>query len=214
MNTQILQMLETDRRWLESLRADIPAMARAVGEEVADTIETEISNEAKSGIMPDIAKDLQRTLQTDASKAFEDEIDRQLLQEMRRHSEQMRSHLAEQWQLDSERQSLDSLRKSIRLAPQLKPQFDRIFRKAKPLVVTQLFRAIAHDVEDMEKEWLADGEALCDAFDKERDALERTISKAAESLLEQLRLDYRRALEQALRLAETNQLTDNAAGVQ
>ncbi len=205
METQAVQVLEAERFWMASLQSDIPAMARAVGEQVADVLEAAISKEAETGVMPDIMEDLQRTLEMDASRAFEEAIDRQLLQEMRQRSERMQNLLADAWDLDSDRQALDSLRKSIRLLPQIKPHLDRVFRKAKPMVVTQLFRAIAHDVEDMEKEWLADGEALRDAFANEREAIEKTIAKVAENLLDQLRLDYRHALDHAQRLAEAGQ---------
>lgn len=197
MSTELTQIVEAEQAWVSRISTDIPAMAIAVGEYVADQLEATIRKEAETGFMPDIAADLQRILEMDASRAFEEGIDRQLLEEIRRRSERLQDLLHEDWILNSDRQALDSLRKSVRLLPQLKPHLDRVFRKAKPMVVTQLFRAIAHDVEDMEREWMADGQALCDAFERERGALEATITKMAESLLQQLRLEYRHALDAA-----------------
>ncbi len=181
MTTDWTQTMAAEQTWVSRISTDIPAMARSVGEYVPDCLEAAIRKQAETGFMPDIAEDFQRTLLMDASRAFEEGVEQQLLQELRRRSDQLKNLLNESWILDSDRQALDSLRKSVRLLPQIKPHLDRIFRKAKPTAVTQLFRAITHDVEDMEQEWMADGRALCEAFDRERNALEATITKMAEA---------------------------------
>ncbi len=181
---------------------------------MADFLGSEITREAETGVMLDVLEDLQRTLQMDASQAFEGAVERQLLQEMRQRSERMPSLIQDAWDLDNDRQALDSLSKSVRPLLQIKSHLDRVFRKAKPLLVTQLFCAITHDVEDMEEEWLADDQVLCDAFDREWAAIEQTVSKVAELLLDQPRLDYRRALDQAQRLAEASGTMQISVGVQ
>ena len=199
MDSLRTKQLEEEQRWVQGLQGDISVMAQAVAEQVVDNLEREVAKETETGFMQDIAEDFQRSLLWDVSSAFEEAIDQQLLGEIREQSSLLDELLQEGWSFDSDRQAQDSLRKSVRLLPQVKPHVDRIFQKARPKVVTQIFRAIAHDVEDMEKEWQADGEALSQAFTRERSDLERTVTKIAENLLQQLRLNYRQALDQAER---------------
>ncbi len=71
-----------------------------------------------------------------------------------------------------------------------------MFQRAKPGVLTQLFRAIGDDTEHMEKEWQDDGEKLRSAFERERLALQKEIAQLAEEIIQRLRLYYQQALEE------------------
>ncbi len=190
------ERVELERQWLQSLRADSPAMAQVVAEDVVDALDREIDEETEDGLIWDVAEGLQQTLLMEVSTQFEKAIESSVLQTLENRSRQLAQVLGEEWTFDPDRAALDNLRKSLRLVPRLKPYIDSMFQRAKPGVATLLFRAVKDDIEDMEKEWQADGEKLRSAFERERLALQKEIAQIAEEIIQRLRLYYQQALEE------------------
>ncbi len=189
------ERVELERQWLQSLRADIPAMAQVVAEDVVDALDREIDKETEDGLIWDVAEGLQQTLLMEVSTQFEKAIENSVLQTLESRSRQLAEALGKEWTFDPDRAALDNLRKSLRLVPRLKPYFDRMFQRAKPGVATLLFRAVKDDLEAMEKEWQDDGEKLRTSFAKERPALQKEIAQIAEEIIQRLRLYYQQSLE-------------------
>ncbi len=190
------ERVELERQWLQGLRADVPALAQTVAEDVVDALESEIDKETEDGLIWDVADGLQRALLLNLSDQFEKAVEQAVLKSMDARSRQLAAALGGDWAFDTDRAALDNLRKSLRLVQRLLPYLERIFQRAKPGVLTQLFRAVGDDLDRMKKQWQDDGERLRSVFRQERPALQKEIVSIAEELIQRLRLYYQQALEQ------------------
>ena len=197
MDRIVEQRLRDEERWIDDMREEIPFLAQTVAEEVNDRLEALITKETKDGWIFDTHEDFQRFLEMDLSEAFETSIERIWLSILRERGKRLDMVVGEAWSFDAEAQALDSLRKSIRLLPKAKPLLERMFRRAKPGAFVQIFRAVVNDVEDMEKEWSEDGEALRSAFAALRPEIETLVAKAASDWIQKSCIQYRRAVENA-----------------
>ena len=196
MDTTSLNRIEAEREWLREFREDISVLAAAVAEDTVDALEGEIERETKNGFIWDLAEGLQTSLLMALSSAFEESVQDTVVRGLDAHSRQMAVALDASWSFDVDRAELDNLRKSLRLVQRVRPLIERLFTQAKPSVVTQIFRAIGNDIEDMAREWQNDGEILRQAFAKARALFQKELQRIAEELIQRLRLQYQQALDQ------------------
>ncbi|MGK9451806.1 hypothetical protein ACSSZE_11195 [Acidithiobacillus caldus] len=191
----LMQHIQAEQQWIARLRDDIPGIAVALTETILNRLEKEIEEQTRGGWLADTADVLRRLLSLELSDAFEAGIEREVLALLRTRESPLKLLLGRNWEFNSDRQALNGLRKSIRLLPLLQYRIERMLQRAKPGALTQLFRAITNEVDDIEGEWEKDGAALRAAFEAERSEIEALITQAASELLRQLCAQYRRALD-------------------
>ncbi|AVR90211.1 hypothetical protein [Thauera aromatica] len=183
---------------LETWHADAADIGDFIAGDVWDALERKLENLTSDGLMWDFADFIQTGLLITLAMRFDEACERWISNRIEALSDAMQAAAGPVWDFDTERASLDSLRKGLRIRQRMTPKFERIFDTVKPGFLRMLARALADDadyvLEDMDKDAQKDAANLRAAFHAARSEISGEIARLAADLLRRTLHDYMAAM--------------------
>lgn len=166
--------------------------------DIWDSLERELENLTTDGLYWDLAVVIQGTLLSALVMAFDDACEKWISKRIEALSDTMRAFAGSDWNFDTARSSLDTVRKGLRIRQRMAPKFEQLFDKARPGALRILSRALTDDLDyvlnDMEKDAEKDAARLCAVFYEARGSMTAEISQLGADLLRRAIHAYQDAL--------------------
>lgn len=198
MQQDVRKVIEQQRAQLAEWFEQTAELARYIANDVCDSIEIEVDEEAEGGVLWEYMDSFVSGLQLEVINIFDDVCEKWIVHRLESLSEIMASSARENWNFDGSGIMLDGLREGYRLTEKMAVLFDSIVKKARPSIFQLLGNVVreemSDEIPDISDEMESNGQRLQQAFKEARLQLQTEVEKAAAFVVRKAIDEYRMAL--------------------
>lgn len=198
MQQDVRNLIEQQKQQLSEWLEQTEELARYIANDVCDSIEAEVDEEASGGVIWDFMESFVSCLGLSVANTFDDVCEKWIVHRLEMLSEIIASAAGESWSFNGSSIILDGLREGYRLTHKMEVLFNATITKSQQSIFQLngnfIREELTHELPDINAEMKKNGERLQEAFKQDRPLYLAEAEKAAAFVVRKAIGEYRMEL--------------------